>query len=108
DLSEAQGIKFITMEFIEGQDLKSLINEKGRLGFEEAVRIIEQACLAPEAAHKEGVVHRDLKPQNIMLDKQGRAAVMDFGIARSVESGGMTQTGGLGGSPDFMSPGHVM
>jgi len=108
DLSEAQGIKFITMEFIEGQDLKSLINEKGRLGFEEAVRIIEQVCLALEAAHKEGVVHRDLKPQNIMLDKQGRAAVMDFGIARSVESGGMTQTGMLMGTPEYMSPEQVM
>ncbi len=108
DLSEAQGIKFITMEFIEGQDLKALITEKGCLSFEESVRIIEQVCLALEAAHSEGVVHRDLKPQNIMLDNQGRAAVMDFGIARSIESGGMTQTGMLVGTPEYMSPEQVM
>jgi eukaryotic-like serine/threonine-protein kinase len=108
DLSEAQGIKFITMEFIEGQDLKSLVSEKGRLSFDEAVRIVEQVCLALEAAHLEGVVHRDLKPQNIMIDKQGRASVMDFGIARSVEAGGMTQTGSLVGTPEYMSPEQVM
>ena len=108
DLSEANGIKFITMEFIEGQDLKSLVSEKGRLSFDESVRITEQVCLALEAAHSEGVVHRDLKPQNIMLDKQGRVAVMDFGIARSIEAGGMTQTGALMGTPDYMSPEQVM
>jgi tetratricopeptide (TPR) repeat protein/predicted Ser/Thr protein kinase len=108
DLSEANGIKFITMEFIEGRDLKALINDKGRLSFEVAVRIVEQVCVALEAAHNEGVVHRDLKPQNIMLDNQGRAAVMDFGIARSVEAGGMTQTGMLVGTPEYMSPEQVM
>jgi eukaryotic-like serine/threonine-protein kinase len=108
DLSEASGIKFITMEFIDGQDLKGLVTEKGRLSFEESVRIVEQVCLALEAAHGEGVVHRDLKPPNIMLDKQGRVAVMDFGIARSVEAGGMTQTGTLVGTPDYMSPEQVM
>jgi eukaryotic-like serine/threonine-protein kinase len=108
DLSEAGGIKFITMEFIEGQDLKSLVTEKGRLSPEETVRIMEQVCLALETAHSEGVVHRDLKPQNIMIDRMGRVAVMDFGIARSVETGGMTQTGMLVGTPDYMSPEQVM
>jgi eukaryotic-like serine/threonine-protein kinase len=108
DLGEADGIKFITMEYIEGQDLKSLMTQKGKLSFEETAGIIEQVCLALEAAHAEGVVHRDLKPQNIMIDKQGKAAVMDFGIARSVEAGGMTQTGMLVGTPDYMSPEQVM
>jgi eukaryotic-like serine/threonine-protein kinase len=108
DLGEADGIKFITMEYIEGQDLKSLVTQKGKLSFEETTGIIEQVCLALEAAHAEGVVHRDLKPQNIMIDKQGKAAVMDFGIARSVEAGGMTQTGMLVGTPDYMSPEQVM
>src|ERR1700722_14833307 len=108
DLSEASGIKFITMEFIEGQDLKSLVTEKGRISFEEAAGFIEQVCLALEAAHAEGVVHRDLKPQNIMVDKQGRASVMDFGIARSVEAGGMTMTGMVVGTPEYMSPEQVM
>src|SRR6266852_7406389 len=88
DLGEADGIKFISMEYIEGRDLKTLLTQKGRLPADEAVRIIQQVCLALEAAHAEGVVHRDLKPQNIMLDNQGRVWVMDFGIARSVELGG--------------------
>jgi eukaryotic-like serine/threonine-protein kinase len=107
DLGEAGGIKFITMEFIEGQDLKTLVTEKGKLSTDETVSIIEQVCLALEAAHAEGVVHRDLKPQNIMVDKQGKVSVMDFGIARSVELGGMTQTGALVGTPEYMSPEQV-
>jgi serine/threonine protein kinase/predicted negative regulator of RcsB-dependent stress response len=108
DLGDADGIKFITMEYIEGQDLRSLVTEKGKLTPEETVRIFEQVCLALEAAHAEGVVHRDLKPQNIMIDKQGKVAVMDFGIARSVDVGGMTQTGMLVGTPEYMSPEQVM
>jgi eukaryotic-like serine/threonine-protein kinase len=109
DLGEADGIKFITMEFIEGQDVKHIVDEQGKLKTEESVRIIEQVCLALEAAHAEGVVHRDLKPQNIMVEaKSGRISVMDFGIARSTEMGGMTQTGMLLGTPDYMSPEQVM
>ena len=108
DLGEAQGTKFITMEYIEGQDLKSVVAQKGKLSFEESVRILEQVCLALEAAHAEGVVHRDLKPQNIMLDAHGRAYVMDFGIAHSTEIGGMTMTGAVLGTPDYMSPEQVM
>ena len=107
DLGEADGIKFITMEFVEGRDLKSLLTEKGKLPLEQVVEIIGQVCLALEAAHTEGVVHRDLKPQNIMIDRQGRALVMDFGIARSLELGGMTQTGALIGTPEYMSPEQV-
>jgi len=107
DLGEADGLKFITMEFIEGRDLKSLLGQEGKLSPDRAVEIIQQVCLALEAAHAEGVVHRDLKPQNIMLDQQGRASVMDFGIARSLEFGGMTQTGSVMGTPEYMSPEQV-
>jgi eukaryotic-like serine/threonine-protein kinase len=108
DLGEAAGTKFITMDFVDGQDLKGLIKKKGKLSFEEIVPIIKQVCLALEAAHTEGVVHRDLKPQNIMVDQQGKVYVMDFGIARSVEAGaGMTQTGMLVGTPEYMSPEQV-
>jgi eukaryotic-like serine/threonine-protein kinase len=107
DLGEASGVKFITMEFIEGRDLKSLLTKSGKLPVDRAVEIIQQVCLALEAAHTEGVVHRDLKPQNIMMDGQGRALVMDFGIARSMEAGGMTQTGALIGTPEYMSPEQV-
>ncbi|MBI3669651.1 MAG: tetratricopeptide repeat protein [Acidobacteria bacterium] len=107
DLGEADGIKFITMEYIEGRDLKSLLVERGKFPPAEAVGIVQQVCLALEAAHTEGVVHRDLKPQNIMVDQQGKVAVMDFGIARSMELGGMTQTGALVGTPEYMSPEQV-
>ncbi|HEY2120120.1 MAG TPA: tetratricopeptide repeat protein [Candidatus Acidoferrum sp.] len=108
DLGEADGLKFITMEFIEGKDLSSLIREKGRLSFEQCADVMSQTCMALDAAHSEGVVHRDLKPQNIMMDKNGRVIVMDFGIARTVEQGGMTHTGALIGTPDYMSPEQVM
>lgn len=105
DLGEADGVRFITMDFVEGRDLAFLIHERGKVPTEEAVRIIAQVCRALEAAHAEGVVHRDLKPQNIMLDFQNRVKVMDFGIARSVEaSGGLTQTGAMIGTPEYMSP----
>jgi eukaryotic-like serine/threonine-protein kinase len=104
DLGQAEGIKFITMEFIEGEDLQSVLRRKKKLEPKEASNIISQVCRALEAAHAEGVIHRDLKPQNIMLDKSGRAYVMDFGIARSVMASGMTQTGALIGTPDYMSP----
>ena len=105
DLGEADGVKFITMEFIEGRDLTSLLQEKGKFEPNEAVEIMEQVCRALEAAHMEGVVHRDLKPQNIMIDTHGKVSVMDFGIARSTEiAGAMTNTGAFIGTPQYMSP----
>lgn len=104
DLGQSDGIKFITMDFVEGQDLHSLLHEKGKFPPELVARIMLQISRALEAAHGEGVIHRDLKPQNIMLDKKGRVYVMDFGIARSAYLPGMTQTGALIGTPEYMSP----
>jgi len=105
DLGEAGGIKFITMEYIDGRDLKSILRESGKLEPKRAAGIIEQVCRALEVAHMEGVIHRDLKPQNIMVDEHGKISVMDFGIARTMEmGGGMTQTGALVGTPEYMSP----
>jgi tetratricopeptide (TPR) repeat protein len=104
DLGQAEGLKFITMEYIEGQDLKTLIEGHGKFTPEEAIPIIQQICRALDAAHAEGVVHRDLKPQNVMVDRQGKISVMDFGLARSVEMQGMTQTGMMLGTPQYMSP----
>src|SRR5215469_5959783 len=104
DLGQSDGVKFITMDFVEGQDLRHLLLEKGKFAPQEAARLMLQICRALEAAHGEGVIHRDLKPHNIMLDAGGRAYVMDFGIARSAYLPGMTQTGALVGTPEYMSP----
>ncbi len=104
DLGEADGLKFITMEYIEGEDLRSLIQQKKKLPPDEAVDIMQQVCRALDAAHGVGVIHRDLKPQNIMRDKSGRILVMDFGLARTVGGDGMTQSGAMIGTMEYMSP----
>jgi len=108
DLGEAEGLKFITMEFVDGKDLSSLLKKKSRISFEDFADLMIQVCSALHAAHSEGVVHRDLKPQNIMVNKSGKVKVMDFGIARTMEEEGMTQTGLMIGTPDYMSPEQVM
>src|SRR5437867_3657368 len=104
DIGEDGPTKFITMDFIEGVDLKNLIVQRGKLPAQEAVAIIRQVCQGLETAHAAGVVHRDLKPQNIMVQKDGHALVMDFGIAHSGQSKGVTQTGAFVGTPEYMSP----
>jgi serine/threonine protein kinase/tetratricopeptide (TPR) repeat protein len=104
DLGDADGVKFITMEFIEGEDLRALIKERKKVSSEDAVEIIQQVCRALEAAHGVGVIHRDLKPQNIMREESGRVVVMDFGLARTIGNDGMTQTGTLVGTMEYMSP----
>ena len=117
DLGVASGLRFISMEYIDGHELSDVLRERGRCKPREAAEIMLQVCRGLEAAHAQGVIHRDLKPQNIMLDAQGRVAVMDFGIAHagvgtesvtnSETSGGveaLTHVGGLIGTPRYMSP----
>ncbi|MGA7292577.1 MAG: tetratricopeptide repeat protein [Terriglobales bacterium] len=108
DLGEAEGIRFISMEYVDGEDLRTLLRRQGKLAPNEAIAVVEQVCRALDAAHSEGVIHRDLKPQNIMRDKHGRVVVMDFGLARSLGESGLTQTGALVGTIEYMSPEQAM
>ena len=104
DLGEAEGIRFISMEYVDGEDLRTLLRRQTKFTPQEAVSVIEQVCRALDAAHAEGVIHRDLKPQNVMRDKNGRIVVMDFGLARSLGETGLTQTGAIVGTLEYMSP----
>jgi eukaryotic-like serine/threonine-protein kinase len=104
DLSEDAGMRFVTMELVAGRDLRSIIEENGKLPVDQAADILQQICYALETAHNEGILHRDLKPQNVMVEEQGRVVVMDFGLARTIEGDGMTQSGALVGTMEYMSP----
>ncbi|SPE28735.1 Serine/threonine protein kinase with TPR repeats [Candidatus Sulfotelmatomonas gaucii] len=105
DLSEDSGMRFVTMELVIGRDLRSILEERGKLPPDEAVDIFQQICIALHAAHSVGILHRDLKPQNVMREDDGRVVVMDFGLARTIEGNdGLTQTGALIGTLDYMSP----
>ncbi len=104
DLGEAEKIKFITMEYVEGASLHAILQQRSKLEAAEAVDIMEQVASGLAAVHREGVIHRDLKPGNIMRDKQGRVVVMDFGLARSLVGDGMTRTGAMLGTIEYMSP----
>ncbi len=104
ELMEMEGKPFISMEYVKGEDLKTHIRRKERLSAAEAIRIAKQVCEGLAEAHRLGVIHRDLKSQNIMIDREGQAKIMDFGIARSVEAPGVTATGIIIGTPDYISP----
>jgi len=107
ELLEDQGTGFITMEYVTGQDLKSLIRQTGQLTIGKSISIAKQVCDGLSEAHSLEIVHRDLKPSNIMIDKNGNARIMDFGIARSVAGEGITDKGVMIGTPDYMSPEQV-
>jgi serine/threonine protein kinase len=107
DLGEAEGAHFITMEYVSGQDLKGLVRQSGQLAVGTTINIATQVCEGLIEAHKLGVVHRDLKPSNVMIDKDGNARIMDFGIARSLEAKGITGAGVMIGTPEYMSPEQV-
>jgi tetratricopeptide (TPR) repeat protein len=104
DLAETEGTYYITMEYVPGEDLKSLIRRVRRLDSATAITIAKQVCEGLSEAHRLGVVHRDLKSNNIMIDKEGNARIMDFGIARSLKAKGLTGEGIIIGTPEYMSP----
>jgi eukaryotic-like serine/threonine-protein kinase len=104
DFGDADGLKFISMEFIQGMTLKQLFRSKGALPLGVGLQIAKQACAGLVAAHELGVVHRDVKPHNIMLTPQSDVKIMDFGIVKGASESSMTQTGLVMGTPDYMSP----
>ena len=104
DLGEEGFFHYITMEYVEGEDLKCFIRRAGQLTPTKSLNIAIQVCEGLGEAHRLGVVHRDLKPQNIMIDKEGNVRIMDFGIARFHEAEGVTGSGVMIGTPEYMSP----
>jgi serine/threonine protein kinase/Tfp pilus assembly protein PilF len=106
-IGEEKGTHFITMEYIPGENLKSMIRMSGQLGLGTAIRIAKHVCEGLIEAHRMGVIHRDLKPGNIMIDRQGDARILDFGIARSLGAKGITGAGVMIGTPEYMSPEQV-
>ena len=109
DLSEVEGIKYISMAFIEGTDLSHLLRDVRPFPLERTLNIARQLCEALDAAHTEGVVHRDFKPQNVLVGANDHVYVSDFGLATSFETAkmGMTRSGALVGTPRYMSPEQV-
>ena len=106
-LGEHRGTYYITMELVPGEDLKTRISERGALELKEFLSVARQVCEGLAEAHRSNVIHRDLKPQNIMVDEEGRAWVLDFGIARHLGTAGMTQTGIMVGTPEYMAPEQI-
>ena len=104
DLGHEGSVPYITMEYIPGEDLKSFLRRSGQLTIGKAISIAKQVADGLAEAHHLGVVHRDLKPTNIMIDNDGNAKIMDFGIARSMHIEGVTASGTMIGTPEYMSP----
>jgi tetratricopeptide (TPR) repeat protein len=109
DLGEFGGTRFISMAFIEGEDLHQLLMTLGKLPLERTLNLARQLCAGLDAAHSEGVVHRDFKPQNILLDKEDHAYISDFGLSKSfgTDATGMTRSGEMLGTPRYMAPEQV-
>src|SRR5579863_2457529 len=109
DMGDVGGLRFISMAFVEGQDLQHIIRDNPKMPLDRILKFAQQIAEALAAAHAEGVVHRDLKPQNLLVDKNDQIFVCDFGLAKSFEEGaiGMTRTGAFLGTPRYMSPEQV-
>ena len=107
DVGQEDDTHYIVMEYVEGQNLNDIIKERAPLQTEEAVRVAIQICDALEHAHQNQIIHRDIKPHNILIGKNGRVKVTDFGITRAVTSSTITQTGAVVGSVHYFSPEHA-
>ncbi len=109
DYGEAEGVVFISMECVRGYSLSELLEESPnhRLAPRVALGIARQICRGLQAAHEQGIIHRDIKPQNVLIDHKGEVKLLDFGIARMAAKEGMTQAGLIVGTPHYMSPEQV-
>ncbi len=110
DYGEADGVYFISMEFVRGYTLSELMDEAParQMPARAAVGITRQICRGLQAAHEQGIIHRDIKPQNVLIDAKGEVKLMDFGVARMAEAPeAMTQAGLIVGTPHYMSPEQV-
>lgn len=111
DLGEISGLYYITMEYVEGTSLKDLIRSRGRLPASVVLPIAKQLCRALEVSHEEGIIHRDIKPQNMVVQGDGILKVMDFGIARPASRAadtGHTRAGMVVGTPEYMAPEQLL
>ena len=104
DVGQSQEMNYIVMEYVEGTDLKDYIRQRGALHPIEAVRIMMQIVSAIAAAHQNRIIHRDIKPQNILIDREGNVKITDFGIAVALSDTSLTQTNTLLGSVHYLSP----
>jgi eukaryotic-like serine/threonine-protein kinase len=108
DLGSQGEWRYLTMELLEGKDLASLLEERrAPFPIAEGLRYLEQVCAGLQVAHERGVVHRDIKPHNLFVTKSGEVKVMDFGIARKMNSPGVTVVGTIAGTPEYMSPEQI-
>src|SRR5579863_3632153 len=106
DFNRIGGIAYTSMEYVEGESLRSVLNRFGGLPLRKGIDLALQICSGLKEAHAQGIVHRDLKPENVMIDAQGKLKIMDFGIARSMEAGSRL-TGAMVGTPAYMAPEQV-
>ena len=106
DIGEVDGLHYLSMEFIDGEDLRSLLRRIGRLPSEKGIEIAAQLCASLAAAHDKGVIHRDLKPANVMIDGRGRVRITDFGLAWDSDSS--AEPGATVGTPAYMAPEQLL
>jgi hypothetical protein len=107
DAGEEDGVLFIAMPCVDGSDLKALLLREGRLPLRRSLRIVGQIASALDAAHARGLVHRDVKPANILVGGNDRALLSDFGVAKDLASGGATRTGGFVGTIEYCAPEQI-